>query len=316
MFDMKQSFALAFSLAVLVAIPAAQAQELEYYGVEAIISEDFSIHNTVVLDFTEPVGTFDYEPGFFIDSLNYSANFDYSECELSNTNSGSRVSCIFIGMDEDHTELTLEFNTRNAIKRIGENYRYTVDYSVPVAVQSSFIMFKLPQNNIFAGDDNQSFFPSDGQTLTDGKRIMVFWEDENITANEQQQYSILFSSPGAPDNMTGMLFATVPAFGIIIVAIAALFFWRGRGSKVAVVKSVLNQDEKKVIDVLNAHSGKTGQKVIVRETDFSKAKVSRIVKNLRDRSVVEIEPISGRENRVMLRLGQVKPPPVPDASQI
>jgi uncharacterized membrane protein len=96
---------------------------------------------------------------------------------------------------------------------------------------------------------------------------------------------------------------------IIIIVAVLVYMKKIRGNKVAVVKSVMNKDEKKVIDVLNDHGCKAGQKVIVRETDFSKAKVSRIVKNLKERGVVDTEPISGRENRIILRIGEDKEKP-------
>ena len=44
----------------------------------------------------------------------------------------------------------------------------------------------------------------------------------------------------------------------------------------------------------------------MRETDFSKAKVSRLVKNLKERGVVDIEPVSGRENRIILKIKGVE----------
>ena len=61
-----------------------------------------------------------------------------------------------------------------------------------------------------------------------------------------------------------------------------------------------------IIDILNKYSGKIGQKVIVRESDFSKAKVSRLVKSLKGRGVLDTEAISGRENRIMLKMDEIK----------
>jgi uncharacterized membrane protein len=85
-------------------------------------------------------------------------------------------------------------------------------------------------------------------------------------------------------------------------------FYMKRGRKVAkreeVIESVLNKNERVVISVLNSHGGNAVQKALVKETDFSKAKVSRLVKNLKDRGIVEIEPVSGRENRVLLKTGK------------
>lgn len=52
------------------------------------------------------------------------------------------------------------------------------------------------------------------------------------------------------------------------------------------------------------------QKTIVKETGFSKAKVSRIIKSLHNRNIVSIEAVSGRENRIILKVRKVETKPV------
>jgi uncharacterized membrane protein len=178
-----------------------------------------------------------------------------------------------------------------------------VNYGIPFPIENTFILIRLPRNDILAGEQNESYFPTTGGTLTDGKHIMVFWEDEGLETGENLQFSILFTRPAITDIFSFAFYAML-IVAVVAVVVATIYIKRIRGTKFAVMKSVLNKDEKRIIDILAHKEGRAGQKVLVRETDFSKAKVSRIVKSLKERGLVETEPISGRENRVILRLGE------------
>jgi uncharacterized membrane protein len=305
MSQVKQSIlivSVAFSILLLAGNAAALG--LEYYGVEDTINDDLSVTSEVVLKFDSPVNSLDYTMDYRVEDLEYESDFDFAECRVRDSNGGSTISCTFIGMTPERNKLTLSFTTRDVIQKLDGNYRFTVNHGISLPIQSSFILIRLPQNNILAGERNESYFPVTGDILTDGRHIMVFWEDESLETGENLQFSILFTRPPF-----GTEFLTFFLYALFIVAIAvmvlvAIYVKRIRGTKVAAVKSVLNRDEKRIIDILNQKGGKAGQKLLVRETDFSKAKVSRLVKNLRERGVVGTEPISGRENRVILRLGE------------
>ncbi len=69
---------------------------------------------------------------------------------------------------------------------------------------------------------------------------------------------------------------------------------------------MLNADEKRVMSILAARGGKVLQKHVVRESGFSKAKVSRLLKAMGWRGIVKLEPVSGRENWVLLVRGKEK----------
>jgi uncharacterized membrane protein len=124
---------------------------------------------------------------------------------------------------------------------------------------------------------------------------------ENIGA-ENLQFSVSYRPP-----------ADIPSFIIIsltvlviIVMVGVVAYARKRHHPVEVIASVLNRDEKTIVDILKQKEGNALQKVLVRESGFSKAKVSRIVKDMRERGMVEIEPVSGRENRIVLSVGKEK----------
>lgn len=302
---MKQSILIvSVALCILILSGNALAVELQYYGVEDTINDDLSVTNNVVLKFNSSINHLDYSLDFKVEDLQFESDFEFSDCMATDNNGGSTISCDFIGITPEKNKLTLTFITRDVIQKVGDNYRFTVNYGIPLPIDSNFVLIRLPQNNILAGETNESFFPSDGATLTDGRHIMVFWEEETLETGENLQFSILFTRPPLGADFLNFLIYAFVIGAIIAAVIFTIYVRRTRKSKIAVVKAVLNRDEKRIIDVLNQKDGRAGQKIIVRETDFSKAKVSRIVKNLKDRGVVDIEPISGRENRVILKFGE------------
>ncbi len=303
MSGMKQS-TLIVSLAILLLVSmsgTASAQDIEYYGVDASIGEDLSVRNKVVFQFSELTNHFNYELSFPIYNLQASSDFEFADCLVNNKQDSATVSCDFIGMTRTMNTLTLEFDTRNQIRRIDDNYQLVVDYSINNPVQRSFVIINLPEFGILAAD-NQSFFPTDGKTLltADGRKIAVYWEDDPTDQN-QLQFSVIYNTPNVGGPFYSFLLAAL-TFIVIVVMIAVAVYIRRDRRPTDVVRSVLNSDEKRIVDILGEHKGRAGQKILVRESDFSKAKVSRIVNSLKDRGVVSTEPISGRENRVLLSI--------------
>ena len=78
------------------------------------------------------------------------------------------------------------------------------------------------------------------------------------------------------------------------------------------VLPILTVDERKVINCLLIGNGEKMQRKIVYETNFSKAKVSRLISDLKHRGIIDIEEM-GRTNRVFLKkkpkepFGTIKP---------
>ena len=65
------------------------------------------------------------------------------------------------------------------------------------------------------------------------------------------------------------------------------------------VSKTLTEEERKIINVLNAHNGKYLQKYIRNETGLSRLKTHRIIARLADRGIVSLEK-TGNTNQVFL----------------
>jgi hypothetical protein len=288
---------------MLLLASGAHAAGLEYYGLENILRDDSSVYSTVIMKFLEPVGRLEYQLGFSIYNFTYDNSFPFAECGYYDNAMGSLISCDFTGMSESNDRLTMHFDTRGVVSKKGGDYRLAADYGTGMPSERASVVMKLPEKGILSQSvANESYFPQSGITASDGRRIFVYWESENVSASDSMAYSLLYTMPEARDPVSDYIIVILTLIVVASMLVIAFYLRRGqRGVKADdVIESVLNRDERAVIRVLKRHGGRAGQKVIVRESGFSKAKVSRLVKSLKSRGVVETEPISGRENRVML----------------
>ncbi len=288
-------------LVVLVAsVPMAGAR-LAYYGIEDTINEDLSVSNEIVLQFKEPVNHLDYRLNFEITDLTAKANFDSADCVVVE---GNTISCDFVGMTEQKNMLTLNFVTEEAVKKVDGKFRFSANYGF-LPTDKIFVLIRLPQSAVLSEEVvNESYFPRDGGILSDGKHIMVFWEESDVES-KSQQFSVSYAFPlGIPSYVIISLTIIV-----IIAMVGVVVYARKKQKPVEVVTSVLNQDEKTIADILQRNEGRALQKVLVKDSGFSKAKVSRLVKDMKSRGMVEIEPVSGRENRIRLIVGESREGP-------
>ena len=217
----------------------------------------------------------------------------------------SRIICTLTGVTNTRNLLTLTLYTKEGITAFQGKYNFSTNYGISVPINEAFILIKIPRSSVLSEEPaNQSYIPRDGKILSDGKNIMVYWQRENTTATDDMRFSVSYAIQAMGASFSNLFVVSIAGIVIMSMIAVAIYVRRGGGlgkTTAEVVTSVLNTDEKKVVDILARHGGKAGQKIIVRESDFSKAKVSRLVKNLRERGVVDIEPISGRENRIILK---------------
>jgi hypothetical protein len=277
---------------------------LEYYGIETEAMNDMTVSSRVTLTFDRAVSHLDCSFDFEIYDLEASADFNWVNCELDVGEGKSDISCDFMGMGPIKKTLTLRFKSKTGIRTVSDRYQYSSKYDISLPVERLFMSVKLPRNGILAEEvANESYFPPDGEIFTDGRHILVYWERYNLSQGDSVQFSVLYSIP-LVGGMFYNIVITVMTLIVIVVMVGLAFYVR-RGPKAAdAVRAVLSRDEKMIVDALNKYKGKMGQKMIVRELDFSKAKVSRLIKNLHERGIIEIEPVSGRENRILLKLGE------------
>jgi uncharacterized membrane protein len=229
-----------------------------------------------------------------------------SRCQSENAVTGSRISCDFYGFDDEKPTIRMFFMSRGVVKRTGEKYEFRAAFPVTMPVRKMVATVRLPQKSTLSTDvANESFFPPDGGIITDGKRLIVTWvRDEGISPNENLSFSVIFEMAGTGGTTWDLLIFSMVLIVVIAMAGIAVYVRRGAPAEKGEVKvlPLLNKDEKKIVDIIAKKGGSARQRDIVKEADCSKAKVSRLIKSLKERGVVDVEAISGRENKVILKI--------------
>ena len=298
-----------FALGLSLIASSVSAAELDYYGIETVLERSLLVETTTTLIFDKPINHLDYNLDFNIMNLSVKTLSGTSKCSFDNIKDGSTISCDFYGVGEQDKTIKLSFSTRNAIKRVGENYEFRASYPISMPTKRMFCIIKLPPKAGLAMEvANESFFPPDGKILTDGKRIIVSWEKRNLTTEDSLNFSVLFDLVGTGGLLWDVLIVVLTTVVIIIMIVVAVYVRRGTTLVKREIKilPLLNADEKRIVDMIAKQGGEARQRLLVKESDFSKAKVSRLIKNLKERGVVDIEPISGRENKIILKIKGVE----------
>jgi uncharacterized membrane protein len=292
-------------LVTCMMMPHVSAADLEYYGIDTTIEKNLQTAVTLTLIPVKPVNIIDLELDFTILNLSVTTMSGTSRCDFTSINGGSSISCNFYGMEEDDRNVRINFYTREAVRPTGNNYEFRLNFPVPYNTERVFSIVKLPAKAALSEEVvNQSYFPPDGSTLTDGRRMMVSWEDMNLTTEDTLSFLVTFEVMDSGGNMWDLTVIGMTSLVVIIMISVAVYMSRGSPKCEADVKvlPLLNKDEKKVVDIIARNDGQVRQSVIVKESDYSKAKVSRLIKNLKERGVVDTDPISGRENKVILKI--------------
>ncbi len=303
---MKQPFKVfMFVPLVIILLPSTvNALELQYYGIESHIEKDFTVSNTIRLIFNSSISEFKYKIPYNVKNLRVTSKDAELYCDPVVDEDRTILYCNLQKHYENLTQIKITFVTNNNIKRHKNWFEFVMRYYVQYPTKRLSSTIYLPQTASLSGEINESFSPVYGKTFTDGKRIIIYWEKQNLEEDDIMEYSINYVLPQLKEPINNFLISILTLFIVLVMIIIAFYIKKGgiAESTIKAIIPILTKDEKMVVEVLENHGGETGQKVIVRETDFSKAKVSRLINSLKERGVVRVEPLSGRENKVILLL--------------
>jgi len=275
------------------------ASSLEYFESTIELNLNDADYTLTFLFRKLPEGTLNYPLPFHIKEFETSANFKNYTCEAHKEEWGTLISCDFSQVKEGGRALSIRFKRVNSVKKIENIYHFETSVKTPqevprmivkVILEKGFILIPEPENPTTI----VPFTPKDGTEGSDGRRIFILWERENLKKGEGLDITVSFerSAPVTQNNTPFLI------LGIVILVVMLILALRFRGGQES-IESILKEDEKKVIEIIKSHGGMCKQREIVRESDFSKAKVSRLVKDLEDRGIVKIER-TGRTNKIYL----------------
>ncbi len=198
--------------------------------------------------------------------------------------------------------VTLTYETAYPIADVGENTIVRYSDRLPYQANSHKLTLKLPVGYIVPRErgKDESFYisPAPTDVYSDGQRIIILWEHQG----QELAISVIARK------VVGPPIGWIASTGASLVLAAAVTIWfllrerkkpKTKQVRKKTVVPTLIDNEQKVVEFLK-QNGEIWQKQIQHATGFSKAKVSRIVRNLEERGVVT-KTIYGNTNKIALK---------------
>jgi uncharacterized membrane protein len=208
-------------------------------------------------------------------------------------------------LDLDSVE-TIELNY--ITKELLEGSSFLLNTVAPGDIENLRISLYLPENAVLASPirrdtlSSNAVFPRPTNLKTDGQSIMIEWLRENVVEGEEFSAYVIYKTK------TGFTALTVVLIAVILVLAGYAYFKKTKvitqvKTRVKVkdlVEKHLKEDEEQVVNILKQREGVCEQGTLRIITDFSKAKLSGLLKELEERKVVKREK-RGKKNLVFLK---------------
>jgi len=277
-------------IAILVLLPF-PALALNYMTAETRITLDDNAHSALTVSL-EPDGNSITVPIFGdAKNLKYDANFGGFSCVFEEKPYGYDAVCDVSALKRSGS-FKIEFDSAKLIEKSDNGYMLKQQIATPTDLERLTFKVILPDGTALA--EGSPYLPFDASNATDGRNIFVYWNREKVVKGEVFTAQVSYQKFSQDQNI---IIAGIFA-AIALAAIGAIVFRRRFSMRM--VLPVMRPDEKKVMEKIIANKSGVNQKVIVEESGYSKAKVSKVLKSLAERGVLKLERI-GRSNRVFLQ---------------
>ena len=219
------------------------------------------------------------------------------ECRTFDQPYGTYISCIPPANNLENYTVYFTFRLKGLVAAEPTFNRFVYSYGVKEPTDQFTLKLYLPEGYGLVKTNEEQvlpYFPQGASIGSDGRHVTLEWDLIKPQLGSTLTFSVMYEHVGIkPYNTAYYLLPFLAAAALI-----AFLLFRFRKAKD--VLSVLTEDERKVIEVIRAKGKKyVKQRDIVRMTNFSKAKVSRILAALEERGLVKRERV-GRTNRVKL----------------
>lgn len=208
----------------------------------------------------------------------------------------------FFPKDEN---ITINFFVNGLVTQQNSVNLFSLDLPILWRAENVNILLKLPPGAAVSDDIIIPVSPSEKEIGSDGRRIFLKWEFKNKNPDDIIPLRIYYE-PINPPITNRFQLGWIISLLIVLIIIGSLIYWQIGKKRSELVLSVLNEAERIIVEIIrNQAEEKVDQRKIVDLSGFSKAKVSRIIRSLEERGIVESERI-GRRNKIKLKKKFIK----------
>ena len=216
------------------------------------------------------------------------------DCEVSKKEVGTLILCRNVNSDN----VVISFYSDELVKIRNNIHSFGMNIPINDVVNNVHSKIELPSGFVIVDKKKlepmnlKPYYPDDGNIGSTGRTIYVEWNMSRVELGSTLRFSV-FYEPASQNSI--LIWAAVFLISIAMITLL-LFFLKSKQTKT--VLATMLPDERKVIEII-LQKKNLYQKDIVKETNFSKAKVSRILKNFEERGLIKRERI-GRRSKIKI----------------
>lgn len=207
-------------------------------------------------------------------------------------------------LEDEAENVILSFAMEGVVVQYEDKSIFTMSYTPETDISNFKFVVRLPPRGTLVsevrrtGESISSVYPVPSRIYSDGERIIVEWIEEELLAPEDFRVFLMYTTTDEREMLPAL---TGIAIGLLLgLSITYYYFKKHHAKKMEVTRLVLGEDEKKIYDLLVAHDNMILQDGIAKETDFSRAKISKLVRRLEEKRIIKKEPYR-KTNRLLLK---------------
>ncbi len=285
-----------FSFAIFA---SATVADISYYGSSSTLDSSGNAKVELILTFENPIREFAFDIRGRVE--NFKATSFGIPVQCTPVIRGVTTVICKLNLNEARKTIQINYDTKDYVKQLGNKYFFDADFSMDQNMPRTTVSVRLPEATALVSEDGKPqrlSFAENATITSDGRIIIVTWNMQNITSDKRLEFEIYYESLVVPF-WAELRIRYIVIFAVVTGIVVALILMRKSRKSQELVLSVLDEFEKKVIDVIVKAEGEINQKKVVQETNLSKAKVSRVVKSLIERGLIEAQRL-GRTNKLKL----------------
>lgn len=293
-------FATVSFLLTIVSLVNMTSAQFAYYGVDTILADDGTADVKLTLTFKDPVNTFNTTIIGRVSNFTANSNAGPVYCNVV-VRGTSEIGCS-LRLNKEQRTVNIGFKTSDFVKQLDDRFFFSNDFSIDSNVDRIFASIRLPSRMAVVKDGKMSF-PESADILSEG--TIIVWTFSNVNSNQNLKLELLYERLPTPF-FEQLRIRYIIIFGLVAGAMIAFLLLRYFKRSEQMVLSVLDEYERKIVDVIAANQGEVNQRKVVQDTNLSKAKVSRVVKSLTQRGLIEVQRL-GRTNKLKLIKNKLVP---------
>jgi DNA-binding transcriptional ArsR family regulator len=215
------------------------------------------------------------------------------ECSLQPGNLETVLSCNIGAANK--TTISIDYDANN-VRRKDSYFLFTDSFKIINDTKILSVFIKLPEGSGLKEPTENSYSPAGALIGSDGRRPIINWVKNDLKTGDRLDVTIAFEN--IVEISSGFPMELILVVVLIVFSSMGLFYqfyWRGRNIKL--IFPILKKDEKTIFNTILKHGNNVNQKIIVKDSGYSKAKVSKVLNSLKERGLIKLERI-GRSNKV------------------